>query len=418
MKLKDKKILILGATTETIKLVEKANKLGMITYVADPYEDSKAKKSAKHPVLIDCFDVESLCKLVVNEKIDGILPGCADVLVPSYFELCKKTNKYCYVNKDILNVFNNKNEFKKILEKFNLSTIKDYSIKEAKTLSENKYPLFVKPVDNNSSKGMSIVYSNKNLEFAINKALSCSRSHNILIEDYLVSDDVTIGFYLQDGKIEVAYFGDRFTIKQPNVGSITAGLLYPSKYIDLYYKTVHSKVEKMCKYLHFTDGFLQFQGFVKDDEILFYDPALRIAGGQEYIFCEKILHVDILKNLLNYAVEGKMSYVNEIEKLNCKFNNQYASNLAFSVKCCKISKIDGLDYMLNNKNIINITQEHFEGDLIDKIGTAQQNIFRIHIVCSTKQELIKTINDVQKKVIVYDENGNNAMLKGLDIDKW
>ena len=53
-----KKLLILGATSETDKLVQKAESMGIETYVADPNEDAHAKKYASHPILMDCFDVD------------------------------------------------------------------------------------------------------------------------------------------------------------------------------------------------------------------------------------------------------------------------------------------------------------------------------------------------------------------------
>ncbi len=105
----NKKILILGATSETVKLVQRANEMGLETFVVDPYVDAPAKRYANHAIDIDCFDIEKLVNLVEKNKIDGILPGCADILIPIYFELCSRTGKYCYVNKEIVYTLNNKN---------------------------------------------------------------------------------------------------------------------------------------------------------------------------------------------------------------------------------------------------------------------------------------------------------------------
>ena len=64
-----KKILILGATTETIPLVNAANQLGVVTYVADHIEDSPAKRFARVPVLADCLNVDLLCGIVNDEDM-------------------------------------------------------------------------------------------------------------------------------------------------------------------------------------------------------------------------------------------------------------------------------------------------------------------------------------------------------------
>ena len=38
-------------------------------------------------------------------------------------------------------------------------------------------------------------------------------------------------------------------------------------------------------------------------------------------------------------------------------------------------------------------------------------------VCDSKQELADTLKEYAEKVKAFDENGNNMILKGFDIDK-
>ena len=75
-----------------------------------------------------------------------------------------------------------------------------------------------------------------------------------------------------------------------------------------------------------------------------------------------------------------------------------------------------MDFAKSHPNVINITQEHREGDVIDKIGTAQQNIMRMHIVAKNKKELCDLIETLQKKIVIYDDAGNNVMLQGIDVN--
>ena len=149
-----KKVLILGATAETIPVVEKAKTLGIETYVVDPFENAPAKRVASHAVNMDGFDTDGLVDLVMRESIDGIILGCADILAASYEEVCRRTGKYCYLNEKVLKVFNNKMGLKEHLLKYGLPVIKEYSEEEIGSDDFKKYPLYIKPVDNNSAKGM------------------------------------------------------------------------------------------------------------------------------------------------------------------------------------------------------------------------------------------------------------------------
>jgi len=413
-----KKLLILGATSETTKMVITAENMGVETYVVDPFEDAPAKKYASVAIRQDCFDVEAICSIVNKYNIDGVLPGCADILIPIYEEVCRKTGKICYVNKPLVEVFNNKKGLKQALLKKGLTVIKEYSYNEVKKENFNRYPLFIKPVDNNSSKGMSIVYTKEQFEQAYQNALLFSKSKTVLIEEYKECDDFFVGYFVQNGNLEVVFSGDRFVIKQDGVGSITSGIIYPSKYEKLYYENVHDKMKSLFKDLNFNNGICAIQGFVENGEIMFYDPALRITGGQEYVLINYFTNLDELQNLVNFALHGTMSNDSEYKKCDSSFGGKYACNLTFSVKPCTIGRIEGIENARNKAGVLNVTQEHIEGDVIDKIGTAQQNIARMHLVAENAQELCNLIEELQTEIQVFDVNGENVMIEGLDSRSW
>lgn len=418
-KLFGKKLLILGATTETIPLVKKAEALGIQTFVADPFPNAPAKPFSSSPVNIDCFNVDGLLEIIKEHEIDGVLPGCADVLIPVYEEVCRKSNRHCYVNQKTVEVFGNKKGLKDMLKKHGLPVIEEYTYEQVKDSSFNKFPVFLKPTDNNSSKGMSVVYNVTEIDAAYQKALDNSKSKTVLIEKYKTCNDFFMGFLLQDGKASVTFTADRFVNRQQKgVGTITAGMVYPSKFSDLYFETTHKKMLEIFDELSFKNGLMHIQGFVEDGKIEFYDPALRITGGQEYLALEKLYGLDLLRCLINYALLGRIGDEDISTICDCTFGGKYLCNLAFSVKGCTIGRIDGVNYAKTYPTIINVTQEHYEGAVIDRIGTAQQNIFRMHLITDTREKMRDSIVDLQKNVIAYDADGNNVMLDGLDPHSW
>lgn len=413
-----KKILILGATSETAKLVITAEQMGIETYVVDPFSDAIAKKYASVSIDHDCFDVDGICAIIEENNIDGVLPGCADILVPVYEEVCRRLKKHCYVNMNIVNTFNNKKGLKEALIRHGMPVIKDFSYNEVKDNDFDMFPLFIKPTDNNSSKGMSIVNNHEQLPEAYLKGLEYSKSKTVLIEEYKETDDFYVGYFIQDGNIGVTFTGDRFVIKQSGVGSITSGIIYPSRYEKLYFSTVHNKMIKLFKELDFNNGICAIQGFVEKDQIMFYDPALRITGGQEYILIDRFTGLDELENLIHFAIYGKMRSDDEYKKCDASFGGKYGCNLTFSVEPCTIGKIKGIDYARDKKQVINITQEHDIGDVIDKKGTAQQNIARMHIMADSANELCDIITDLQQHIQVTDKEGRSVILTGLNPNKW
>ena len=86
--LEGKKLLILGANPETIPLVQVANELGVKTIVTSNSAADAAKKYAWKAVDVDGMDVPGLIALARDEKVDGVLVGVADILVPIYCKVC------------------------------------------------------------------------------------------------------------------------------------------------------------------------------------------------------------------------------------------------------------------------------------------------------------------------------------------
>lgn len=96
----------------------------------------------------------------------------------------------------------NKEYTKKILRDSGLSLIKSVCVTKGddvfKAVKDLKYPLMVKPVCEGSSFGMSKVDSSDELETAMNEAFKYNQ--DVLIEEYIVGVNVTVGVLEKDGK--------------------------------------------------------------------------------------------------------------------------------------------------------------------------------------------------------------------------
>ena len=84
-----------------------------------------------------------------------------------------------------------------------------------------------------------------------------------------------------------------------------------------------------------------------------------------------------------------------------------------------ISQIEGLDKISEDQRVVANIQRLNEGDdvLPEWIGNEKQVLTRMYLVCDSKRELAECLKEYQEKVKVYDENGNNMVLKGFNVDK-
>ena len=78
------------------------------------------------------------------------------------------------------------------------------------------FPVIVKPVDCNSSKGVVKVNSNLELQEAVNTAIRYSRTDNAIVEDFVSGRELTIDAFVQGGKSQVLCISELDKIKSNN----------------------------------------------------------------------------------------------------------------------------------------------------------------------------------------------------------
>lgn len=132
--------------------------------------------------------------------MDGVYAGYLDSTLPYYYELCRKANLPCYLNKQILECCTNKRKFKNVCERVGIETIPDIDIADLKKV---EYPILIKPVDNSGSKGITVCYNEEMVPSAYEKACKFSKSKQVITEKFMTSDYVCAYYGVGEGKAEL-----------------------------------------------------------------------------------------------------------------------------------------------------------------------------------------------------------------------
>lgn len=412
-----KKLLVLGANPETAVLVKTAKKMGIYTVVTDYLPNSPAKKVADEAFDIDGMDVDGLVQLVKEEKIDGVMVGTADPLIPSYYKVCEKLGLPCYVTADALETFTNKRKLKEVCAKFGIQGVPEYTLDQVLKGENVKYPILIKPADGRSGKGMSVCRSSEEVSEAIEQALAASRCKEFIIERYMECEDVFLYYTFVEGQYYLSAMPDRFTFReQEGKAPVVLGAVYPSKYIKLYEETLHEKMCCLFKYLHIKNGVLLIQAFVEDGQFYVYDPGFRLQGGAPHMLINSINGFDQQEMLINFALSGEMGK-NEIEQKNdCMFQGKIGASQVILLKSGIIKRISGIDDVERFPEVVSVTQRLFEGDEVYMPGTEQQVLVRFHIVCETKEDLRTVVKRINQAVHAWDIDGNEMCLGKLEPD--
>ena len=405
MNLKDKRLLILGATAYIINVVRIARSMGVYTIVVDPVKEDAAKKYADKSYDVNTKDIDALLKIAKEENVDGIMTAYSDLNLPICRELCDKLGLPFYASEKNIEQTVDKIKFKEMCRKYNVPVVPEYTEDE---IDKVDYPVIVKPSDSYGSKGISVCRNREQLVAGIEFAKSYSPTNQVIIEEYMVCDDVNLDYAMQDGEVIFTAMGDRYVNKdQKGKSPLSLAVIYPSKYIDRYIREVDANAKRMFKEEGFKDGMVFIQSFMSKKGFHFFEMGYRPGGGQSSILLKNINDIDYVEYLINYALTGKMSDESIAKKNNVYFD-KHACGLVVLLKQGTIASIKGLD--------VNITQFYHEGEEVPPscVGNLGQSFARIHIVANTRNELIDAINKVQDTLIITDNNGNNMKLSGLD----
>ena len=418
-----KKLLILGGNPETIPLVEMANEMGVKTIVASARHTDPAKACAWKSYDFEGLDTGAVIEIAREEKVDGILVGVADILVPMYCKACEALDLPCYATRKIVDIFSFKDVFKATCERYGVHGIPEYYLDadmKQEDLDKIVYPVMVKPVDNGGGVGMTVAYNEEELRKGVETALENSNTKRFIVEKYMQCDDMGMYYTFKDGYCSASCIYDRYTTdEQPGLSRVCLGGTYPSKHLDEYFERMHPNALRLFKEVGIENGVLMLSGFYENGEFYVYDTGFRLQGEAPHLLMKAIHGFDQREMLIRFALTGSEGDVDLRKDDDTRLRGKWAATLWFLLKEGTIGKIEGLDRWEQDPRVIANGQRLHEGDTVlpEWIGNEKQVLTRMYLVCSNKLELADTLKYYMNTVRVTDTAGNDMLLKGFDVNR-
>jgi biotin carboxylase len=419
MDIKGKKLLILGGTKLSCEIIKTAQKFGVYVIVTDYLENSPGKKIADETHMISTTDIQGIVDLIKRRQIDGMLTGFIDSMLPYYSEICKKAGIPCYGTNEQFEITTDKVKFKNECRNFEIPVVEDYQINFPfnKAEIENlEYPVLIKPVDNSGARGIFICNNANDLIDKYPISLSFSKTNRVLIERYIISQEATIFYLIQNGEIVLSSMADRhLKNKQGSIIPLPVAYTFPSKHLIQYQEDLHFKVMEMFKSIGLKNGMIFIQSFIENGKCIFYEMGYRLTGSLEYKIIEKMNSLNPMELIINHALTGKMCDQNIKSIINPNYS-KFGFNITFLAKPGKIAKIVGIEEVKALDNIIDVVQTYDEGSVISNaaLGTLEQVVIRVFGVTDTKNEMIDLMNKVHDLISVSSESGEDMLLEFFD----
>lgn len=389
-----KKILLLGGSAQQIVAIETAKKLGYYTVLCDFLTDNPGQYVADKFYLVSTTDKEAVLEVAKKEQIDGVLAYASDPAAPTAAYVADilglPGNPY-----ESVNILCNKDLFRKFLEENNFATPKSkgYSSTEAVINEKDcfEYPIIVKPVDSSGSKGATVLNSEEGLEEAITFAFSFSRSHRIIIENfiekkhqYLIGGDI----FIVNGKIIL--WGLMNCHRDSDVNPLVpVGKSYPLKLETEDFQHVKNTLTVMIEKLGISNGSMNVELIIdKKNRVWPIDVGPRSGGNMIPDLLGDIFNVDIAKMSVELAM-GKAVTDKISDSKECYATYNLHSNKSGIYKgICFSSKLETYIYKkyLYKK----------EGDKVEYFDNASKCLGIIFLKFpneKTMEDVLTTINE-------------------------
>lgn len=409
--LKGKRLLVLAGAGVHNKVVRAAKDMGIYTIVTDYLEDSPAKLIADESWMYSITDVDAIVERCKAEEVDGVLNLCIDPAQKPYQQICEKLGLPCYGTKRQFEILTNKRQFKDYCIAHGVDVIPDYTEKDIFD-GKAEYPIFIKPTDSSGSRGQTICFNREEAlkEFErVRKELDGSR---IICEKYMKGhQDIGSAFFVIDGEPYLVKFADRHLGRaEDNLDKQVICTQLPSTFAPVFMKKVCGRVKEMIRSLDVEFGPVFLQGFVDGDTIRYYDPARRMPGGDYDLILKEATGFDTVKTLIHFALTGDIKTKVGDPENAYKLNGGTALLFTFSVRPGRIARIEGMEELLKQPNVIYGRQIIPEGSLIPASGDIAQRVAAIGVYISNKDQIAAFVEHVYKTYRVLDENGEDMII--------
>ena len=168
-----KKIMILGAGTYQVPLIQTARRMGLYTIVVSIPGDYQGFALANKIYELDTRDKDGILEAAREEQIDGICTSGTDVAVSTIGYVCEKMG-LSGIPQEAAAILTDKALMKEAFLKGGVSAstgMRVYSLTEARSAAERiGYPVVVKRVDSSGSRGITVVEQPERLEEAYHHA--------------------------------------------------------------------------------------------------------------------------------------------------------------------------------------------------------------------------------------------------------
>ncbi len=400
------KILVLAGGADQIALIKELQLRNHEVVLVDYFENPPAKQYVKKHIIASTLDVEKVLEIAISEKVDILTTACTDQALLTVANVSEQLGLPCYISYQTgLNV-TNKLYMKKVLVENDIPTAKYFILDKVDTsvLKTFDFPIVVKPVDCNSSKGVKKVETLEEYKMYLKEAICYSRTKTAIIEEFKSGNEISADFYIENGVVKYLSATSSLKIKNKNSFTILCSD-YPA-ISELQEKEITKIASDIAKAFNLDNCPLLIQLIEENEKFYVLEFSARMGGGSKYKLIEVLSGVNIMSKYVD-RILGGIPKVNPKRKVNyCKMVYLYCNRGVFD-------HIEGLQELKHNGIVDAYFEYKTKGMEITNFETSGDRPAGYLITANTSEELNEKIRVIDSHIKVVSREGDDIMIHGL-----
>lgn len=202
--LKDKRLLLQGASRGNLGLIKTAKAHGVYVVMTGMGGDFPCNPYADKFCYADISNPEAVFKVAQEEKVDGAIICCSDTGLKAIGR-CNDMMGLAGLTEKSADVSSNKFLMKERLVDAGVRTARFFRIHKEKELQkaveEIGFPIIIKAVDLQGSRGINIVKDSSNLISAFNDTMSLTKKDFCIVEEFIVGREFGAQSFIYNGNV-------------------------------------------------------------------------------------------------------------------------------------------------------------------------------------------------------------------------
>lgn len=242
-----KKVLILGGGRAQLSLIQTAKDMGLGTVVVGIEGKYPGYSLADEYYPVDIFNKDDVLKIAIKTKIDGVAIVCSDFGLSTVGYVCDKLN-LCGISEYAAEMSSNKLKMKEQFEKCGVRTAKyriiQNDIDVDKAIEVLTFPLIVKAVDLQGSRGIYICQDKQSLLNCYKLSIKESYVDYCIVEEFIEGEEFGAQAFVYNGQVIFVLPHGDLTL---NLNSTQVPIVHYAPYIENNFQLLN-EVELLCKH--------------------------------------------------------------------------------------------------------------------------------------------------------------------------